>query len=173
MANAYRRASVGAGLLAGVLAWGGCAVWSQANASTATANFSVTATVLAVCNVQTTNLGFGNYTATNATPNDATSNINITCSNGQPYAIALDAGLGTGATVAARSMAAGASTLSYGLFTGASRTTAWGDGSLSTSTVAGTGNGALQSLTVYGRIPINQYVSAGSYTDTVTVTVTY
>ena len=163
-----RRAPV-AGLTSLILAAAPCA----ALASTATTNFSVTATVLAVCNVQATNLAFGSYSATNATPDDASSSVSVTCSNGQPYAIALDAGAGTGATVAARTMASGANALSYALYTGSARTTIWGDGSLSTSTVAGSGSGALQAYTVYGRVRANQYVAAGRYTDTVTVTITY
>jgi len=42
-----------------------------------------------------------------------------------------------------------------------------------TDTVAGTGTGALQSLTVYGQLPANQKVLPGSYSDTITVTITY
>jgi len=39
--------------------------------------------------------------------------------------------------------------------------------------VAGTGTGAAQNLTVYGRIPASQFPGAGSYSDTVVVTLTY
>jgi spore coat protein U-like protein len=39
--------------------------------------------------------------------------------------------------------------------------------------VTGTGNGAIQALTVYGQTPAGQYVSPGSYTDTITATITY
>jgi len=39
--------------------------------------------------------------------------------------------------------------------------------------VSGTGTGAAQVLTVYGRIPANQTALIGNYTDTVTVTVTF
>ena len=40
-------------------------------------------------------------------------------------------------------------------------------------TVAGTGSGVAQDIDVYGRVPANQTSSAGSFADTVTVTVTY
>jgi spore coat protein U-like protein len=70
-------------------------------------------------------------------------------------------------------MTNGGSTLDYSMYTTAGRTTVWGDGTLSTSTQAGTGNGAAQALTVFGRIPVGQYVTAGAYADTVTATVTY
>jgi spore coat protein U-like protein len=40
--------------------------------------------------------------------------------------------------------------------------------------VAGTGTGVVHSLTVYGQIPAGQSVTTtGSYTDTITATVTY
>ena len=146
---------------------------AASQAATVTTTFNVTATVLSVCSVSATNLGFGSYSAASVTPNDNTSTVNVTCSNGTTYTVALDAGLGTGATVANRLMTSGGNTLGYGIFTTAARTTRWGDGTLSTSTLAGTGNGSAQPLTAYGRIPINQYVAAGSYADTITATVTY
>jgi spore coat protein U-like protein len=144
-----------------------------AQAATTTGSFSVTATVLGVCTVGATTLAFGNYTPSNGTPNDAGSTVNVTCNNGSAYTIALDAGATAGATVAARAMTSGANSLSYALYTTAGRTTVWGDGALSTVTQGGTGSGAQQNFTVYGRIPVNQYVPAGSYSDTVTVTLTY
>jgi len=39
--------------------------------------------------------------------------------------------------------------------------------------VSATGNGATQPTTVYGRIPAGQYVPATTYTDQITVEVTY
>lgn len=142
-------------------------------AATATTTFQVTATVLSVCTVSATNLAFGNYDASSGTPNDASSTVTTTCSNTTGYTVALNAGTGSGGTVAVRRMTNGANTLDYSMYTTVGRTTVWGDGTLSTVTQAGTGNGAGQALTVFGRIPIGQYVTAGSYTDTVTATVTY
>lgn len=142
-------------------------------AATATTTFQVTATVLSVCTVSATNLAFGNYDATAGAPNDNTSTVTVTCSNGSPYTVALDAGTGTGATVAVRRMSNGGNTLDYSMFTDAARTTIWGDTTLGTVDQAGTGNGAAQNYTVYGRIPTAQFVAAGNYADTVTATVTY
>ena len=48
----------------------------------------------------------------------------------------------------------------------------WGN-TVSTDTVAGTGNGSGQSYTVYGRIPAQTTPAPGNYADTITVTVTY
>lgn len=57
-------------------------------------------------------------------------------------------------------------------FSNSGRTTNWGN-TVGTDTVAGTGSGVAQTLTVYGQIPASQFVRSGSYTDTVVATVTY
>ncbi|MEF9387891.1 spore coat protein U domain-containing protein [Ralstonia solanacearum species complex bacterium KE056] len=64
-------------------------------------------------------------------------------------------------------------TVGYNLYTSSAYTTAWGDGSGSSSTVAGTGTGLAQSTTVFGRLPAQTTPQAGTYTDTIIVTVTY
>ncbi len=70
-------------------------------------------------------------------------------------------------------MPACSNTLAYQIYLDAGRATVWGDGSASSSTKSGTGTGSVQSISVYGRIPSLATVVPGSYTDTVTVTVTY
>ena len=140
---------------------------------TATAQFNVTATVLDNCAVAASDLAFGNYSASSATPVTATTTLSVTCTANLAYTIALDGGT-TASAVTARAMGDGAShTLNYGLYTSSGYSTIWGDGTGGTSTVAGTGSGAAQSVTVYGRIPAAQFVAAGSYSDLVTVTVNY
>ena len=46
--------------------------------------------------------------------------------------------------------------LNYQLFTGASRTQVWGDGTSSSSVMSGTGTGALNEETIYARVPKGQ-----------------
>jgi spore coat protein U-like protein len=71
-------------------------------------------------------------------------------------------------------MANGANLLNYAVYTDSARSTVWGDGGAgATATIDGTGSGTAQSTTIYGRIPAGQTVPAGSYSDTVNVTVTY
>ena len=140
-----------------------------AYAATATTTFAVTATVVATCLVSATALGFGNYTGV---IDPATSTVSVTCTNTTPYTVALSAGLGSGATVANRSMTGGAVLLGYGLFRDAGHTLNWGL-TPGTDTVAGTGNGAAQPITVYGQIPASEFVAPGAYSDTITATVTY
>ena len=145
----------------------------SALAATATTNFTVNANVLAACSVEATDLDFGDYTASSVSVDDATSTVTVTCTDGEDYTVALDAGAGSSATVAARAMTSGSDELPYGLYTSAAYDTVWGDGTASTSTIAATGNGLQQPHTVYGRIQTGQYVPAGAYVDTILVTVNF
>jgi spore coat protein U-like protein len=138
--------------------------------TTATAMFSVTATKVKDCTVSATNLAFGNYTGT---LNSSTSTVSVTCTSGTTYTVGLGAGQASGATVTNRSMTGPASALlKYNLYNNSGHTTNWGDTS-ATNWVSGTGNGSAQALTVYGQIPAAQYVTPGSYSDTITVSVSY
>jgi len=138
-------------------------------ATAATAQFSVTATIVKDCTVSASNLAFGNYTG--AVKNSTTS-VSVTCTSGTTYTVGLSAGLASGATVTTRKMQNGSALLSYGLFTNSGHTINWGNTS-ATNWVSGTGSGSSQAITVYGQIPAAQYVTPGSYTDTITVSVTY
>lgn len=146
-----------------------------ANAATATTTFQVTATVANACAVSATDLAFGTYNQTAGTATDNISTVTVNCTTDAAYTVALSAGTGTGATVASRKMASGATNLlSYTLYRDSGRTQLWGV-TTGTDTVPGTGNGTGQALTVYGRIFANQSATApaGSYADTVTATVTF
>jgi spore coat protein U-like protein len=62
--------------------------------------------------------------------------------------------------------------ITYELYRNSARTQRWGN-TLNTDTVTGTGNGNIQNLSVYGRVPAQTTPNAGTYTDVVVVTVTY
>ncbi|RRA50256.1 spore coat U domain-containing protein [Acidipila sp. EB88] len=143
-----------------------------AGAATATSTMAVSATVVATCSISTTSLAFGNYTGA-ALPGSAL--LTALCSNGSTYNIGLSAGTSTNATVTTRGMFVSgtpAVVLNYALYSNSARTTNWGS-TVGTDTVSGTGNGASQSLTVYGNIPAGQFIAAGSYTDSIVATITY
>jgi spore coat protein U-like protein len=126
--------------------------------------------VTANCTISATALAFGSYTGV---LNNGASTITATCSNLAPYNIGLDPGTSTGATVTTRKMTGPSSSLlPYSLFRDTGRTLNWGN-TIGTDTVASTGTGAAQSFTVFGQIPAGQFVSAGSYSDTITATVTF
>jgi spore coat protein U-like protein len=64
-------------------------------------------------------------------------------------------------------------TVAYRLYSNAARTSPWG-GVTGTNTVAGTGTGQVQALTLYGRVlGASVNVRPDSYLDVVTVGVTY
>jgi spore coat protein U-like protein len=59
----------------------------------------------------------------------------------------------------------------YALYRNSARTQNWGS-TIGSDTQAGTGNGAVQPLVVYGQVASTNY-PAGSYSDVVTATVTW
>jgi spore coat protein U-like protein len=144
-----------------------------AGAQTATTTFNVQMTINGQCVINSaSNIDFGAKGVINVNV-DATGTIVVQCTTGTTYNIGLDAGTGTGATVAQRRMTGpGAAVINYGLFRDGGHATVWGN-TIGTDTQAGTGNGAAQSLTVYGRVAPQTTPAPGSYTDTVTVTLTY
>ncbi|WP_430385449.1 Csu type fimbrial protein [Blastomonas fulva] len=143
---------------------------STAYAATATTSVSVTATVQATCLISAGSLAFGVYTGLQL---DSTATLTVTCTNTTPYNVGLNAGTAVAATVTTRKMTGPtAEVLSYALFQDTGRTVNWGS-TVSTDTAVGTGSGAAQPLTVYGRIAASQFVAPGAYTDTVTATITF
>jgi len=164
-----RKAAVAAALATTALA-------APAFAQTTSSDLSVSATVTENCTLTTTAVSFGNVNTTSATNVDGTGGISVTCTSGLAWAASANAGLGTGATLTVRKMANGANLLDYALYTESTRTTLWGDGATGngTATINDTGNGSAQAKTIYARVPGGQStVPAGSYSDTVSVTVTY
>lgn len=146
---------------------------TSAFAATSTTTFTVSATVVDDCSVSADNLTFSNYTPTSASNDDATTTVYVTCTVNTAYNIGLNAGTGTGATVTTRKLTDTTNTVNYSLYQDSNHATVWGN-TVSTDTVSSTGTGSQQSFTVYGRIPGSQSTAVpGSYTDTITVTVTY
>ena len=138
-----------------------------------TARFTVSATAIDSCTVSAAPLAFGTYDALRQTPTDATSSIKITCTVGSVYQVALDAGLGSGATVQSRAMQRnGQSLLRYTLFRDPTRALVWGQ-TANQDTVGGVGTGMPVEHLVHGRIAPRQAVPSGTYLDTVTATVLY
>lgn len=141
--------------------------------ATATGNMTVRITIQAECKIQTaSDLDFGTRGVVDANV-DQTSTIGVQCTTGETYNVGLSAGAGAGATTAVRRMTGpAAATVDYTLYRDTARTQLWGV-TIGTDTVAGTGNGSVQNLTVYGRVPPQTTPAAGVYTDTVAITVTY
>lgn len=124
------------------------------------------------CSVSATNLQFGTIDPLVATDHDSTSTITVTCSGilSTAYTVSLSTGSGT---YSQRQMSSGANILDYNLYTDSARTDIWGDGTGSTSAVSGSANETGTDHTVYGRSPHQPAALPGSYSDSITVTVTY
>jgi len=145
----------------------------QARATTtATASIAVSASVLSSCGVTALPLAFGTYSPTQSTNTTAQTSVVVTCTNGTPYNVGLNAGGGTGASVTTRVMTSGSNTLTYSLYQDSGYSTVWGN-TIGSNTVTGTGSGLSQTITVYGSITALQSAPSGSYTDTITVSMTY
>lgn len=142
------------------------ATWlASSNADAATCSFS---SVIGVA--------FGTYDVFESTALDSTGSITIVCSGLQPMdLITVDLGYGSGAVGTSRHMLNGMNTLGYDLFVDASRTMLWGDGSNGTVVLGplSIANDTPTTWTVYGRIPAQQNVAVGSYSDSILVTVQF
>ncbi|MFL9925301.1 spore coat U domain-containing protein [Herbaspirillum lusitanum] len=139
-------------------------------AASITGTLGVITQVFSACAVTGSTVAFGVYGSSQL---DQTGSITVLCTFGTSYNVGLDSGTGSGATTAVRKMTGLAgSTLNYALYRDASRTSLWGS-SIGTDTQSGFALGLPQNLTVYGRIPASQTARADTYSDTVTVTLTY
>lgn len=157
--------------IAGLVGLLSLALPGSALAATATGTLNVSITITASCSVvSATAINFGSV-ATIAANIDQTSTLTVNCSSTTPYTISLDAGGGTGATIATRKMMNGANFVNYTLYRDAGRTQLWG--TAVGDTVAGTGTGANQTLTIYARTPTQAVPPPGAYTDVVNITITY
>lgn len=134
--------------------------------------FIVTATVPSGCSVVATNVNFGTQTLL-ASNVDQTNTIGVRCTSGVAYTVGLNGGTSNATDPAQRKMSnGGGSTVTYGVYRDSNRSLPWGSTS-GTNTLAGTGNGSLQNYTAYLRIPPQSTPPAGTYVDSVVVTVTY
>lgn len=123
------------------------------------------------CSLTTTPVSFGIYNVYATTNPGSSGQITVTCNPANtPYTVALNGG--SNGTISQRKLklVSGSDTLSYNLYTDATRSTLWGDGTTNGVTVASSNS---TPLTVYGAITVLQDVSVGTYTDSVTVTATF
>jgi len=127
-------------------------------------------------------MNFGSYDpvgANDTTGADlyATSTVTVACTKNAPNVwIGLDAGVnGASAVGTTRAMASGSDFLSYELYTADPNPApgaAWGN-TQPTGLSYVAASKAATDITVYGRTPKGQDVSAGAYSDTITATINY
>ncbi len=146
----------------------------------------VTAMAAGSCNVAVNGLVFGSYDVFNLLPTDTTGTVVITCiDDGIPGGLNIDVSIllsssAISGSTANRQMAmvGGVDRLNYNLFRDAACTLVWGDtpglDDYAIPKVKVPKNGSITlspAVTIYGRIPEGQDVSAGSYTDSVLLTI--
>ena len=159
-----------------MLALSGMVFLHGAQAAEVGASFEVSADVQSSCTIRATGLAFGTFNPRGATA-ESTSTVTASCTNGTPFSIGLDAGTTAGATTSNRLMTSTgiADQLRYALFLDAGRTTNW-DNLVSlggTNVITGTGTGADQDFSVFGRVESGQTVAPAVYADTVTATIQF
>ncbi len=127
------------------------------------------------CNVSTTPVNFGNYDTFSAAPLDATGTITVLCTTRERVTIAIGPSPNSGGfDPRMMRFISGNELFSYNLYTRANHNRIWGDGSGRTRTKRRRVRRNRPWVnTVYGRIPPLQDVSAGTYSDTLTVTITW
>lgn len=140
------------------------------NANNGSFAFTASASVAPACTVSATTQDFGAVSGLLRTAQDATSTVSLRCTYRAPWQVGL--GVGQNAAGSVRRMTGPGGLIDYELYRDLGRTQRWGT-TLNVDTVTGTGTGATQSLTVYGRVPAQTPRTAGTYTDTIVVTVTY
>jgi spore coat protein U-like protein len=149
-------------------------------------DLSVTITIAAECSVNTDANGaaanaaiaFGTHGVLNenidaATAASGSGAIRVQCTDNTPFTIGLNAGSfpETAGDVNTRRMENAGAHVFYQLYKEAARTNIWGNAGA--ALVSDTATGEVQSYQVFGRVEPQDTPAAGTYTDTVTVTVTY
>lgn len=168
-----RRRSIAVSLISFAFATGPLVPFG-ASAATRSTTFTVSLTLQNDCQIAANPLNFGN-SGVIAANIDQTTTLAVTCTNGATYNVGLDAGSVSGSTVTNRLLAGTGTpvpTVAYQLYRDAARTLVWGQ-TVGTDTFSGTGNGAAQTVTVYGRVAPQTTPAAGAYSSTVTATVTF
>ena len=144
-----------------------------ANASGSHVNVASSTTVAKKCTTLTGGtISFTAYVPDAEDANDAATTVKVNCTKGTQVTISMDKGQGTGASTTTRKLASANDSLNYSLYTDTSRSDVWGEDA---DAVVFSGAGLLSQTTldVYGRIAAGQDVKPGSFSDTVTVTLSY
>jgi spore coat protein U-like protein len=148
-----------------------------AKAATTTTTFAVTATVLSTCSASAAPLAFPSYTPGGGLQTGSTT-ISVKCTKNTSFTVGLNAGSTPGDAFAQRLMASGANTLQYNLYVDNAYSKIFGDGTPGSQTVTALGLGVATAaaVPVFGQLPdsaANQAAVPGSYSDLITVTVSY
>ncbi len=127
----------------------------------------------AECSISTTAVNFGSYNVFTPTADDGTGQVTYRCTGSRPPIITIQLDKGGSSSFNPRQMRQGGEALDYNLYLDSTRSTIWGDGTGGTQVYSQAQPQLGQSInvSVFGRIPAGQDVSAGTYSATVTATI--
>lgn len=131
------------------------------------------------CTVSATPVVFGVYNPVSGATAASNGTVSITCGKGPSASYTIAMTTGTAGTYTPRAMASGSNQLRYNLYTDLAYSRIWGNGTAGTFTVSDSMSIRPGPKTVtkqygaYGLIPARQLAHIGSYTDGITVTVTF
>ena len=161
-------------VLRSVLALSGAAFFATiatpALAATTTSTMTVTATVQPSCTISAgSSIGLGSVDVLAASAG-ASGSVTVKCTNSTAWTATASGSAANGRELTHSN---GTDKLKYQLYTDAGYSTVWSDGA-SGSTIGDTGSGSDQTKSVYAKVLSGQSTAKlGSYSDTVTITVTY
>ena len=138
---------------------------ASAMAATATGTLTVNATVNSSCTIGNATLNFGTYTTALGASN--TANVNVNCTLGTTYTLAMGQGQNYDTTAATNRMKSSA--ISGGVSHYIPYTATFTTGTLPT----GLGLAIPVATLITGNAPLGANVPADTYTDSVVMTVTY
>lgn len=129
----------------------------------------------ATCSVTNDGLNFGTYNPLAITDTTSTFNVQVACSglvSNISYDIKLNAG--NSGNINTRKLLNGANEIIYNIYTESGYTSIWGDG-INGNAVVGTANAPSETKnhTGYAIIPHSQAITPGTYSDNITITLTY
>jgi len=178
MKTKFNQSKIKLAIVSAIVA-GSMGLSATSSAATATGTMAVSTSVLMSCTISAGAMTFASYDPTASADNDATATITSTCTSGGAAVITMSQGgraqSGSSDAIPLRAMFNGdegaPEELDYHLYSDSAGGTVWGNTEATGKSI--TANGSAQAFTAYGRIPKNQTVSSGTFTDSVAVTLTY
>ena len=175
----HRQRKIKLAIASAIIAAGAAGLSATSYAATDTATMAVATSVSMSCTITAGAMTFASYNPTDAADNDANATITSTCTTGGAAIITMGQGnrsqVGSSDAAPLRAMYNGSEgapeDLVYQVYSDSAGGTVWGNTSDTGKSI--TADGTAQAFTAYGRIPKNQTVGAGSFSDSVTVTLTY
>jgi spore coat protein U-like protein len=127
------------------------------------------------CSVTTVGVAFGLYDVFSSTPLLSAGSVSVRCvglgTGTEQVSISLSTG-GSG-SFNPRALFQGSERLNYNLYLDPGHSQIWGNGTGGTVKQVSISSGRPANLTIFGRIPPGQDVSAGTYSDTIVVTIDF